>query len=121
MRYRPTDLPSNGEIRDALLAIAELAEGAARTRRLFVMRIVALEAMRALEPFAPRLIGSVRSGHIREASDIDLHVFTDDSDALIAHVKRLAWVFDTERVSILKHGRFETICTFTSSTNSRSS
>lgn len=48
LRYRPMDLPSNGEIRDALLAIAELAEGDARTRRLFAMRVVALRAMRAL-------------------------------------------------------------------------
>ena len=48
LRYRPADLPSNGEIRDALLALAALAEGSGRTRRLFAMRIVALEAMRAI-------------------------------------------------------------------------
>src|SRR5262249_32496235 len=35
LRYRPSDLPSNGEIRDALLGLAELAEGSRRTRRLF--------------------------------------------------------------------------------------
>src|SRR5947209_16146 len=58
LRYRPSDLPSNGEIRDALLAIAELAEGSKRRRRLFAMRVIALEAMRDLAPFEPRLIGS---------------------------------------------------------------
>lgn len=104
MRYRPADLPSNGEIRDALLQLAELAEGDGRTRRLFAMRVVALEAMRALEPFEPRLIGSVSTGHIRKGSDIDLHVFTDDPDALLAHVKGLGWAHDTERVTILKFG-----------------
>lgn len=104
LRYRPADLPSNGEIRDALLSIAELAEGDARTRRLFAMRVVALRAMRALTDFEPRLIGSVSTGHIRRGSDIDLHVFTDDPDVLIAHVTALGWRFETERVSILKFG-----------------
>jgi hypothetical protein len=104
LRYRPMDLPSNGEIRDALLSIAELAEGDGRTRRLFAMRVVALRAMRALSDFEPRLIGSVSTGHIRRGSDIDLHVFTDDPDALIARVKQLRWAFETERVTILKFG-----------------
>ncbi len=104
LRYRPMDLPSNGEIRDALLALAELAEGGARTRRLFAMRAVALRAMRALEAFEPRLIGSVSTGHIRRGSDIDLHVFADDPDALLAHVSSLGWRYETERVTILKFG-----------------
>lgn len=104
MRYRPQDLPSNGEIRDALLILAEYAEGDGRTRRLFAMRVVALRAMRALEGFSPRLIGSVSTGHIRRGSDIDLHVFTDDEDALIDHLKTLGWRWETERVTILKFG-----------------
>jgi hypothetical protein len=103
-RFRPADLPSNGEIRDALLALAELAEGGARTRRLFAMRIVALEAMRALAAFEPRLIGSVSTGHIRRGSDIDLSVFTDDDGALELHLRRLGWVYDREPVSIQKFG-----------------
>ncbi|UQA56147.1 nucleotidyltransferase domain-containing protein [Polyangium aurulentum] len=105
LRYRPQDLPSNGEIRDALLAMAELAEGDRRTRRLFAMRVVALEAMRALLPFEPRLIGSVSTGHIRRGSDIDIQVFTDDEDALERRLRALGWAFDSERVSILKFGQ----------------
>jgi hypothetical protein len=104
MRYRPMDLPANGEIRDALLLLAEYAEGSSRTRRLFAMRVVALRAMRALQDFEPRLIGSVSTGHIRRGSDIDLHVFTDNPDELIAHVETLGWRFETERVSIMKGG-----------------
>jgi len=68
------------------------------------MRVVALRAMRALEPFEPRLIGSVSTGHIRRGSDIDLHVFTDDEDALMEHLKALGWRWETERVSIMKGG-----------------
>jgi hypothetical protein len=105
VRYRPQDLPSNGEIRDALLAMAELAEGERRTRRLFAMRVVALLAMRALLPFEPRLIGSVSTGHIRRGSDIDIQVFTDDEDALERRLRALGWAFESERVSILKFGQ----------------
>lgn len=104
LRYRPQDLPSNGEIRDALLVLADYAEGAGRTRRLFAMRVVALRAMRALADFEPRLIGSVSTGHIRRGSDVDLHVFTDDEDALIEHLRALGWRWETERVTILKGG-----------------
>ncbi len=103
-RYRPADLPSNGEIRDALLALAALSEGSGRRRRLFAMRIVALEAMRALAPFEPRLIGSVSTGHIRRGSDVDLQVFTDDEGALEEHIGRLGWTFERERVTIQKFG-----------------
>lgn len=104
VRFRPADLPSNGEIRDALLALAELAEGSRRTRRLFAMRVVALEAMRALAGFDPRLIGSVSTGHIRRGSDIDISVFTDDDGALELRLRELGWTFDREPVTIQKFG-----------------
>ncbi|HZF54602.1 MAG TPA: nucleotide-binding enzyme [Polyangiaceae bacterium] len=104
LRYRPSDLPSNGEIRDALLALASLAEGSHRTRRLFAMRVLALQAMRAIEPFEPRLIGSVSTGHIRRGSDIDIQVFTLSPEALELHLKKLGWTFESERVTIRKFG-----------------
>lgn len=102
-RFHPQDLPSNGEIRDALLAMAELAEGSRRSRVLFAMRVVALEAMRELTPFSPRLIGSVSTGHVRRGSDIDIHVFCDEEEFVESHLRSLGWVFDTERVSIVRH------------------
>lgn len=105
LRYRPRDLPSNGEIKEALLALADEIEGEARTRRLFAMRIVALEAMEALEPFSPRLIGSVATGHVRSGSDVDVHVFANDAADVESHARGLGWAFETQRVSIVKHGR----------------
>ena len=98
-RVRHEDLPSNGEIRDALLEIARLAEGVDRGRRLFAMRIVALQVLEALEPFGPRLIGSVWSGHVRVGSDVDVHVFCDD-DGLDGHLATLGWRTRDERVEI---------------------
>jgi len=105
LRYRPRDLPSNGEIKDALLARVIEIEGDSRTKRLFAMRIVALEAMIALEPFSPRLIGSVATGHVRSGSDVDLHVFADHADDVVSHVVRLGWTHDVHHVSIMKHGK----------------
>ncbi|AKT37012.1 hypothetical protein [Chondromyces crocatus] len=105
-RYRPADLPSNGEIRDAVLVLSEHAEGSLRTRRLFALRIVALEAMRALAAFSPRLIGSVSTGHVRRGSDIDLHVFPASEEMLERHLRELGWTQERELVSIHKGGEF---------------
>jgi len=105
IRYRPQDLPSNGEIKQALLELVTEIEGDGRTRRLFAMRVVALEAMEALEPFHPRLIGSVATGHVRSGSDVDLHVFAWDAADVEAHVRGLGWAHETQRVNILKHGK----------------
>ncbi len=74
---RVRDLPSNSEIRDEILLLAEMLEGDARQKELTAMRLVALKMMRGLRRFRPRLIGSVLTGHIRSGSDIDVHVFTD--------------------------------------------
>lgn len=104
IRFRPHDLPSNGEIRAALLQLAEQAEGPARAGRLLAMRAVALEVMAALEGFSPRLIGSVASGHIRCGSDIDLHVFADEDGAITARLASMGWPHETERIAIRKGG-----------------
>jgi hypothetical protein len=103
-RYRPHILPSNGEIRDALLELAESTEGSARTRKLFAMRIVALEVMKRLEPFAPRLIGSVSTGHVRRGSDIDLSLFSDSEESVERHLIAGSFRFSTERTTIFKFG-----------------
>lgn len=105
LRYRPCDLPSNGEIKQALLELVIEIEGNERSRRLFAMRIVALEAMAQLETFAPRLIGSVATGHVREGSDIDLHVFAEHASDVARHVRDLGWTFEVQHVNIMKGGK----------------
>ena len=106
LRYRPRDLPSNGEIRAALLELCSEIEGDGRTRRLFAMRIAAIEAMEALgERFSPRLIGSVSTGHVRSGSDIDVHVFAEHWADVEAHCRALGWVVEVELVNILKGGK----------------
>ncbi|MCB9746439.1 MAG: nucleotide-binding enzyme [Alphaproteobacteria bacterium] len=100
LAMRPGALPSNGELRSAVLVLAERSEGAERRARLFAMRALALEMMEALEEFSPRLIGSVASGHVRRGSDVDLHVFTDDEDRLFEALTALELPWRAERVCI---------------------
>ena len=101
---KPCDLPSNAEIRDQIQLFARLHEGDRRTQHLKEMRLEALQFMRLLRPFRPRLIGSVMTGHVRKGSDIDLHVFCD-SPALVADLlEQEGHQFDVERKQIVKHG-----------------
>lgn len=106
-RFRPGALPSNGEIRAALLALVSLAEGEDRSRRLFAMRVTALEVLRALAPWHARLIGSVASGHARRGSDVDVHVF-GDRDALARELQVRGWAFTPEEVLIRVPAGFRT-------------
>jgi hypothetical protein len=100
VRYRPRELPSNGEIRAALLSLVDLSEGADRQRRLFAMRVEALTALSALDAYHARLIGSVWSGHAHRGSDIDLHVFTDTPDRMEIDLWTLGWTFEREEVLV---------------------
>ncbi len=101
---KPTDLPSNAEIREQIQMLARIIEGDSRVALLRDMRLAALAMMRVLRPYKPRLIGSVMTGHIRKGSDIDLHIFTD-AVALVADLlDREGYQFDVERKQVVKHG-----------------
>lgn len=103
-RYRPRDLPSNAEIRDQIQALANLYEGEKRTERLREMRLEALRMMRLLAGFRPRLIGSVLTGHIRQGSDIDLHVFTDHLSAITTLLDEEHLQYTIEHKRVVKFG-----------------
>jgi hypothetical protein len=99
---RIRDLPSNSEIRDEILQLADMLEGEGRQRELTAMRIEALRIMRVLRRFRPRLIGSVLTGHIREGSDIDVHVFTDSLGLLEDVLSELGLSFQVEHKRVHK-------------------
>ena len=99
---KPSDLPSNSEIRDQIQLYARLHEGDKRTAHLKKMRLAALGMMRLLRPFKPRLIGSVKTGHIRKGSDIDIHVFTNSANAVSDILENEGYQFDVERKAITK-------------------
>lgn len=99
---KPSDLPSNAEIRDQIQLFARLHEGDKRTENLREMRLAALHMMRRLRQFKPRLIGSVMTGHIRKGSDIDIHVFTNSAGLVTDILENEGFQHDTERKAIVK-------------------
>ena len=100
---KPSDLPSNAEIREQIQTFARLHEGEARTENLQQMRLHALRMMRILCRFRPRLIGSVLTGHIRKGSDIDLHLFSDHLEPITDTLENEGLQYDVERKEITKH------------------
>lgn len=101
---KPTDLPSNAEIRDLIQVFARTHEGERRTANLRDMRLHALRLMRLLARFRPRLIGSVMTGHVRKGSDIDLHLFSDHLGPVTAALDGEGLQYEVERKHVEKHG-----------------
>lgn len=107
-RVKPADLPSNAEIRDEIQSFARLYEGDRRTENLREMRFAALQLMRLLHNFRPRLIGSTLTGHVRRGSDVDIHVFSDSLEAVTAILEQHGAPFDVERKRVRKDGQERT-------------
>jgi predicted nucleotidyltransferase len=101
---KPSDLPSNAEIRDLIQTFARMHEGDKRVENLQAMRLHALRMMRLLCKFRPRLIGSVMTGHIRKGSDIDLHLFSDHVEPITHLLDAEGVQYDVERKNVVKHG-----------------
>jgi len=98
-------LPSNLEVALELDKVAEENEGEKRLERLVEMRREALQTMQLLSAFCPVLIGSVWRGTIKQGSDIDIAVYTDEPQQLLNVLKaggikisRTSWT------TINKHG-----------------
>ncbi len=102
---KPRDLPSNSEIRDQVQALARMHEGERRTDNLREMRVGALRVMRMLRNFRPRLIGSTLTGHVRQGSDIDIHVFADSIESVAAALEGEGIVCEVERKRVRKEGQ----------------
>lgn len=68
-------LPNNQEIEQELRVYQGLFQKEEQQERLYALRQLAVEVMRQLEPFNPRLAGSVLNGTATRHSDINLEVF----------------------------------------------
>ena len=75
-------LPRNTEIEAALVAHQRLFGADRHEADLATMRRSALEAMRLMADFHPRLVGSVLTGTASSHSDINLHLFSDSAEAV---------------------------------------
>src|ERR1700733_712571 len=75
-------LPKNIEIEDALRAHQRLFGRDTHVHTLREQRRIALDTMRILAEFQPRLVGSVLTGTATTYSDINLHLFDDASESV---------------------------------------
>ena len=84
-RFGVTDLavlPKNTEIEEALAEHQRLFGPEEHASTLLEMRSAALEAMRLLEEFEPRLVGPLLSGTATAHNDITLHLFADTPETV---------------------------------------
>lgn len=99
------NLPSNGEISDELYRISQFQRPTEHNEQLYFMRMRAIEVMKELLPFSPRLIGSVSTGRIREGSDIDIHVFCNVVEDICVYLDNLDWKYEMDEVVIQQGGK----------------
>lgn len=82
-------LPSNEEIEAALAERHRIFHGDTHDAFVDGLRAIALDGMRLLQEFDPRLVGPVLSGNATEHGAIDLHVFSDSPEAVGAVLDEL--------------------------------
>ncbi|MBC7983083.1 MAG: hypothetical protein H7Y02_04425 [Candidatus Obscuribacterales bacterium] len=75
-------LPNNKEIEDALAEHHRLFGANRHQAALRELRGIALQAMRLLQEFEPRLVGPVLTGMASEHSEIVLHIFSEQPEAV---------------------------------------
>ena len=88
-------LPGNEEIEQALVEYLRIFQNGGQQEQVSKLRREALMAMRLLESFLPRLVGSVLSGTADKYSAVHLHVFSDDPEAIPLFLMRQAIPYDT--------------------------
>lgn len=76
-------LPRNNEIEDALREHQRIFHAESQPQLLQVRREAAVEAMRFLERFDPRLVGAVLEGTADAHSAVCLHLFSDTPESVV--------------------------------------
>lgn len=91
---RHSVLPKNSEIEAALAEHQRLFASAEQPAELADMRRAAVSAMKLLADFRPRLVGDVLSGLANAHSDIQLHVFAEQSETFDLFLERQGIPFE---------------------------
>lgn len=98
--------PRNIDVALKLLEVALENEGDGYWERLRRMRASALELMKALEEFNPRLVGSVWRGIVKPDSDIDIELDYDDPGPVTSKLTEKGFaVKGVERLDLPDHLR----------------
>jgi hypothetical protein len=91
-------LPSNNEIHERLVERQRLFEPDEQERRLTKLRSLASDVMLVLEPFRPKLVGSVLDGTATVSAAIELHVFSDAPEDVAAALEERGFrLHDSQR------------------------
>ncbi len=88
----PRDLPDLDEIQAALHSEQRLFAGEQHTRYQQRLREAAVDAMAFFSRFDPRVVGVVVNGSAEPHSAVCLHLFADDSEAVIHFLNEQAIV-----------------------------
>lgn len=75
-------LPDNARIQAAVIEYQRIFGGREYAEHLRALRATAVQAMRLLAGFQPRLTGAAVSGAVTTAHRVQLHVFVDKAEAL---------------------------------------
>jgi len=93
-------LPSNIEVKNALLSYQALYGGPAHHENIERLRRAAAQAMQLLGDFQPRLVGSVLDGTANAHSRVALHVFTESIETLVLFLLERGIDFDQQQRQI---------------------
>lgn len=86
---RRAHLPDNTEIEAALAERNRIFHSETLPELLSTLRHAAFELMRDLGSYQPRLVGDVLSGNATIHSSVDLHLFSDTTEAVSASLESL--------------------------------
>lgn len=90
-------LPSNLEVQDALISYQNLYGGLQHHSNLQRLRLAALQAMRMLQKYSPRLTGAVLDGSAGAHCRVTLHVFCDAAETLVFDFLECKLTFQQEQ------------------------
>ncbi|KPV63747.1 MAG: hypothetical protein AOA65_1198 [Candidatus Bathyarchaeota archaeon BA1] len=101
-------LPSNIEVAEEMDKLAEEIEGVSRQEVLLRMRREALQIMKVLEGFHPKLVGSVWRGTAHRNSDIDIRAFSSHPELIVTKLQKDNFeIVKSEWRSVTKRGKTE--------------
>lgn len=100
-------LPGNVEVEQALVEYQRLFKANEQPLQLKRLRQAAVEAMRFLARFRPRLVGAVLNGTAGPHADVNLHLFADTPEEVALFLLEHAIPFETlERRLRLGNGEY---------------
>jgi len=84
--FKQKDLPTNIEIERAVISYQNLFQNSFQPDELFKLRTTAIDVMNLFEKFDPRLAGPVLAGTAGKQSEIIVHLFSDNPEAISARL-----------------------------------